>query len=217
MPYRITPFVNQSYYHIFNRGINRQPIFSNDRDYQRFLATLNYYQFSGPKSRFSTHQRFRLKDFSNNPKIIEIIAFCLMPNHFHLLLRQLKDNGIVEFISKVLNSYTKYYNAKHRRSGSLLEGEFKAVLIETDEQLIHVSRYIHLNPYVSDLTHDLESFPYSSYQYYLGLDNGNSLIPSTQPILEFFNNPKDYQKFIKDHQDYAKELEKIKHLLIDGQ
>ncbi|MBI2022009.1 transposase [Candidatus Daviesbacteria bacterium] len=213
MPYRLTPFINQNYYHLFNRGVEKRQVFSVDQDYQRFLETVYYYQFKGPKPRFSTHKRFRIKDFYKNPKIIEVICYSLMPNHFHLLIRQLYDGGIEEFMKKVLNSYTKYFNTKHRRIGPLFQGQFKAVSVDTDEQLLHLSRYIHLNPYVADITNSLESYLYSSYPNFIGLRN-NSLC-NAEPILSFFKNPKAYMKFISDHQSYAQELERIKHLLID--
>lgn len=213
MPYRLTCFANQNFYHIFNRGVNKQEIFDSPDNYERFLQTIFYYQFSGPKPRFSTHKRFKNKDFSNNPKIVEIICYCFMPNHFHFLLRQIKEGGITEFISKISNSYTKYFNTKHKRVGPLLQGEFKAVPIETDEQLLHVSRYIHLNPFVSELVNDLNLFSYSSYKNFISPDSISFCV--TKPILDFFKNPKKYEEFVNDHSSYAKDLEKIKHLLID--
>lgn len=213
MPYRQVRFDNFGVYHIFNRGVNKQQVFNLDRDYERFLETLTYYQHQGPKPRFSNHQFFKIKDFSNNPKIIEIICYCLMPNHFHLLIRQLEDGGISEFMRKIGNSYTKYHNVKHRRNGPLFQGEFKAVAIESDEQLLHVSRYIHLNPFVADLTKILESYKYSSYPGYLGLNQDT--LSSPKMILDFFKNPLKYKEFVDDHADYAYQLGQIKHTLFD--
>ncbi len=213
MPYRKTSFINGGFYHSFNRGVNKQDIFSNERDYERLIQTIYYYQFSGPKPRFSTHKRFRVKDFNKNSKIVDIICYCLMPNHFHILVRQNKNKGVQEFIGKLSNSYTKYYNTKHGRSGPLLQGEFKAVTIESDEQLLHVSRYIHLNPYVSDLVTNLKDFPYSSYHEFTDLTNDG--ICEKHIILDFFKKADGYKNFIKDHQDYAKQIEQIKHLIID--
>lgn len=213
MPYRTTPLINDSYYHIFNRGVEKRYIFSGPKDYKRFLSILFYYQFSGPKPSFSLYRRFKNQNFSNNPKIIEVLAYCLMPNHFHLLLKQLTDNGVSEFIGKISNGYTKYFNTKHNRVGPLFQGAFKAVLVETDEQLLHVSRYIHLNPYVSELVKDLEAYKYSSYREYIGLDEVE--ICSKELILNFFKTTKDYKKFINDHSGYALGLEQIKHMLLD--
>ncbi len=213
MPYRTTPFIKNNFYHIYNRGVEKRKIFIDEGDHLRFIQTLQYYQFSGPKPRFSTHHRFKIKDFSNNPKIVEIICYCLMPNHFHLLLKQVKEKGIQEFSSKVLNSYTKYFNTKNRRIGPLLQGQFKAVPVENDEQLLHLSRYIHLNPFVSELSKYRENFPFSSFAEFISSSNNSICVK--EYILDFYKNPQDYRSFVKNHASYAKDLEKIKHLLID--
>lgn len=213
MPYRITPLANEHFYHIYNRGVEKRIIFLDYHDYQRFLQTLYYYQFSGPKPALSLYDRFKVKDFSQNPKIVEIVCYCLMPNHIHLLIRQLQDNGISEFMGKVLNSYTKYFNTKHTRVGPLFQGAFKAVLVENDIQFVHVSRYIHLNPYTSELVQDLSSYPYSSYPHFIG--TGQSIICVTEPILSQFKNSEDYREFVEGHADYARELEYMKHILLE--
>lgn len=216
MPYRIIPFETSSFYHIYNRGVEKRQIFANEKDYQRFLQTLYYYQFSGPKPKFSQRNHFKItsvQKFNQNQKIVDVSCYCLMPNHFHILVRQVKEDGIKEFMQKVINSYTKYFNTKYKRVGPLLQGTFKALPIETDVQLIHVSRYIHLNPLVSSLTENLESYPYSSYLDYLGLTSGK--ICSMESILNFFKNAADYKEFILGHSDYAKDLATIQHLLLD--
>ena len=133
------------------------------------LKTMFYYQFMGPRpsfSKFSKSEIAPLKPLSEE-KMIEIICYCLMPNHIHFLIRQLKENGISKFMGQISNSYTKYFNTKYTRVGPLLQGPFKAVLIESDEQLIHVSRYIHLNPIVSGIVKNLEDYPWSSYLEYI--------------------------------------------------
>lgn len=215
MPYRLTPLVNNSYYHIFNRGVEKRIIFSNERDHQRFLETLYYYQFSGPKPQFSTRNRFKNNNFKNNPKIIEIICYCLMPNHFHLLIKQLKNKGIQEFMQKVINSYTKYYNTKHRRVGHLFQGAFKAVAVEKEEQLLHVSRYIHLNPHAAGITNTLENYPYSSYPHYIGLSYDK--LCESNIVLDLFKNSSEYKEFVIVRGDYARELEQIKQCLLDSE
>lgn len=212
MPYRNLKFENLAFYHIYNRGVDKQRIFKTKRDYERFLQTLIYYQFSGPKPKFSNQKRYKAKDFLNNSKITNLICYCLMPNHFHLLVQQIEEGGIQEFMGKLANSFTKYFNTKHNRVGPLLQGEFKAILIETDEQLLHVSRYIHLNPYVAEITKNLSDYPYSSFIEYI--NSGFSGICTTQPILQFFQK-KNYQQFVEDNQDCGLRLAQIKHLLID--
>ena len=142
MPGRITPLVSGEYYHIYNRGSEKRDIYTQPRDYTRFQKTFYYYQFSDPKPKFSQFKKSNLFKPLLNEKLVEIICYCLMPNHFHFLIKQLKEKGISIFLSQLSNSYTKYFNVKYGRIGPLLQGAFKAVRIETDEQFIHVSRYI---------------------------------------------------------------------------
>ncbi len=136
-----------------------------------------------------------------------------MPNHFHLLIKQVNEGSVTEFISKLSNSYTKYYNTKYKRVGPLFQGEFKAEVMENDEQLIHVSRYIHLNPLVSYLIKDLKHFEWSSYKEYLS-KSSNSLCDK-EKILGYFKNSRGYEQFVMDQAGYATELELIKRQLID--
>ncbi len=213
MPGRITPLVNGGYYHIYNRGNEKRNIYTQTRDFKRFLKTVYYYKFLGPKPSLS---RFAKSDFDSfkpapDKKLVDIICYCLMPNHFHFLLRQLKDNGISIFMSQLANSYTKYFNTKYRRVGSLLQGTFKAVLIESEEQLVHVSRYIHLNPVVSGLIKNLNTYPWSSYPEYLGQE----VLCSPQIILDLFPSNEKYQAFVEAQKDYGTSLEILKHRTID--
>lgn len=214
MPARIIPLVNDQFYHVYNRGVEKRRIFENRRTYTRFLQTINYYRLEGPKPKFSNFIQY--KSFEPNPdkKVVDIICYCLMPNHFHFLVKQLKEGGISEFISKLANSYTKFYNIKFDRVGPLLQGQFKAVLIESDEQLVHVSRYIHLNPASSFLVKKPEDYEWSSYNEYL---NNNKGVCSKEEILNFFKSAADYKKFVDDQIAYAQELKLIKHQLLDGE
>ena len=212
MPSRSIPFVNLECYHVINRGVAQIPIFTNKVDYKRFINTMLYYKIEGPKPRFSLFSRSNnLIDFKK--RVVEIICYCLMPNHFHILLQQQKEGGVTEFVSKLSNSYTKYFNTKNKRSGPLFQGEFKAVHIETDNQLIHLSRYIHLNPLVGFVTKNLETYHWTSYLEYAGKSNNNTC--SKELVLSQFKSPAEYSKFVLDQEDYAKKLEVIKHQTID--
>ena len=213
MPYRIVPFANGEFYHLYNRGINKQQTFSDYKDYARFIQTFLYYQISNPKPKFSIYKADGIFTIDPTKKIVDVIAYCLMPNHFHLLVKQLQEGGISEFIRKFIHSYTKYRNIKHRILGPTFQALFKAVRIETDEQLLHVSRYIHLNPLVSFLVKDLRFYKWSSYPYYIGLSDGPKV--AKEEILNFFKSPESYEKFVLDHAEYATTLEIIKHQLID--
>jgi len=214
MPGRLTPLVNDEYYHIFNRGNDKRNIFRQSRDYSRFQETIYYYQFPGPKQKLSDFSRQKLHLFTppQDAKLIEVISYCLMPNHFHLLIRQQKDGGIAHFMSKLSNSYTKYFNTKYQRVGALFQGSFKSVLVKNDEQLMHLSRYIHLNPVVANLTKVPEAYPWSSYHEYL---NEQSSLSSTKEVLALFSSRADFQSFHTDHIDYALSLDLLKHHLLD--
>lgn len=210
MPGRTTSLVNDEIYHIYNRGSEKKVIFTSYRDYKRFQKTFYYYQFAGPKPRLSISS---LKTFQPelSKKLVEILCYCLMPNHFHFMVKQLKENGISIFMSQLSNSYTKYFNTKYRRVGPLLQGAFKAVLVETDEQLTHLSRYIHLNPVVSGICKLPNNHLWSSFNEYSQGEN----ICSTNLILDMFPSKEKYIEFTNDQIDYGKTLEIAKHQLID--
>lgn len=214
MPGRIIPLVNGEIYHIYNRGSDKRNIFLSSRDNSRFKYTFYYYQFTQIKRRFSKLSKSDLASFmpSRDKKLVEIICYCMMLNHFHFLIRQLLDNGISKFMSQLCNSYTKYFNTKRRRIGPLLQGAFKTVLIESEEQFIHCSRYIHLNPVVSGIVKNPEDYEWSSYQEYL---TGNRTICSIDEVLSLFPSVGKYKEFIDDQKDYGTSLEILKHQLID--
>lgn len=149
---------------------------------------------------------------SSSGTLVEIIAYCVMPTHIHLILKQNVDGGISKFIGKILNSYTRYFNIKHRRLGPLWEGKFKNVIVTKDEQLLHLTRYIHLNPTSAGLVKKPEQWLHSSYQEYQnktenGFCNFRDLITL---------NPKQYQQFATDRISYQRELSLIKNILIDN-
>lgn len=224
MPGRQTVLATGEIYHIFNRGIASQPTFLDKRDYQRALASIFYYQNIEPPVRYSKFltipQEDReklLAELRNKHKfLIEIIAYCLMPNHFHLLVRQTQENGISTFTSNFTNSYTRYFNTKQERKGPIYEGKFNAVRIVSDQQLIHVHRYIHLNPYSSYVVKDLsvlESYPYSSLPEYIGKTKNE--LCQKEIILANFRDPTSYKKFVFYQADYQRNLDQIKHVVFD--
>lgn len=158
MPVRSTILTTGQAYHVFNRGLDRRPTFTSKQEYRRAIATLSYYQY-GNHTRSLSHHLSRSNDEQSEylsrmtamDRIVDIVAFCLMPNHFHFLIIQLKDDGISTFLKQFQGSFTKYSNPRHDRTGALFQGQFKAVRIESEEQFWHVSRYIHLNPYTGSV------------------------------------------------------------------
>lgn len=225
MPYRISPLVTGEIYHVFNRSIAKQPIFITQRDYQRALETINFYRYQNQPMRFSYFKRLpseRTKEFLNNlakngKQSIEILAFCIMPNHVHFLLKQLTDNAISTFMNNFQHSYSKYFNTKNERTGALFQSMYKAVRIETEEQFLHVSRYIHLNPVTSFIIkiEHLINYPWSSFKDYINhMDNNLSMVNNSQ-ILSYFKTKGKYKEFVFDQADYQRKLNEIKHLSLE--
>ena len=221
MPIRNVSFANGYYYHVYNRGVNKRKIFLDNQDHQRAIDTLQYYLYSGHRLRFSYYRRLndQLKqEYSSYlmAQTVGIVSYVLMPNHFHFLINQLEDGGISNCLRLFENSYTRYFNTKHKRIGPLLQGPFKAVTIESDSQLLHVTRYIHLNPFSSklvDTTEKLERYPWSSYPSYLKTGRSQSFI-NNEIILDQFKN-QSYRTFVNERSLYQQELEEIKHLTIE--
>ena len=219
-------FANGEIYHVFNRGVEKRPTFISKREFERALITLNYYRFAKPPIKLSrflalpeSERAELIKNIeTNRKKLVEIFCYCLMPNHFHFLLKQVSKNGISIFTANFTNSYTRYFNSKNERIGPLFQGTFKAVRIESDEQLIHVSRYIHLNPVASFLIKQevLENYAWSSYPDYLNSSPSQIIVKDTVlsllPKKERINK---YREFVLDQVDYAQKLEQIKHIILE--
>lgn len=167
-------FDSDFYYHIYNCGVERRLVFLNKRDYERFLDVISYYVYER-KISYAEFQKLTLPmrtEERTNPtgsKRVQIAAYCLMPNHFHFLVKQTRSGGIVQFVSDISNSHAKYFNLKRKRIGSLFQGAFKHKEITNVPSFLQVSRYIHLNPLTSSKMklkgrlEKPEGYPYSSY------------------------------------------------------
>lgn len=212
MPRRLTPFVTEEFYHVFNRSINRQPILLRKSDLKFFDQLAHYYIQAHPPIKFSYYrtnpEKYKL-DF--NQRLVTIISYCYMPNHFHFSLRQEKEGGVQKFMQKILNSFSHYHTLKYDSHGPLFESAFKAVQIETNKQLIHLSRYHHLNPVTAHIVEYPEDYAYSSYQNYMGIP---STMVDPSHVMHHFSSRKDYKKFVLDQKNYQRELDQIKHLLL---
>lgn len=211
--YVIRKFEEGGFYHVFNRGVEKRDIFLDEQDYNMFLYYLFVYT-TPLEEVLIKYPLLPIRLYNKNLHgQIEIISFCLMPNHFHFLLRQDTIDGVQKLLKQMTNAYTLYFNNKYQRVGGLVQGRYKAVMIETDELLIHVSRYIHLNPVVSSLVESPEDYKWSNYPEYLG--RFCIIKCSTDYILSYFSSKEKYKKFVENQIDYAKKLEKIKHLTLE--
>lgn len=161
-------FEDGAYYHVYNRGNRKQQIFFSNRDYERFLEKIIEYKKKYP---------------------VEILSYCLMPNHFHFLIQQLPASSISKFMSDLCNSHSRYLNVKYEFVGSLFQGRFKAKRVDTDEYLVHLSRYIHLNPVEllfkdKNIFERLTFYKWSSLSAYLSGKKND--IANPQTILDYF-------------------------------
>ncbi len=217
------PFITGNYYHIFNRGIDRRQIFTSAREYKLALSAMNFYLSSDKSLRLSYYLAQNLDsrvsiDMRRQQSLgrISLVSYCLMSNHFHLLVRQEVDDGIYDYMRMVQSSISHRFNLKHQRKGSVFEGVFKAVHIETSQQLLHVSRYIHLNPYSASIVsndREIVEYPWSSFRHYCNLSSTNNI--NTSCILEDFKSPRDYMRFVLDQANYQRDLKKIDHLTFE--
>lgn len=190
---RVKIYDTESFYHIYNRGIESRRIFLDDRDYRVFLSMLK--RHLTPED--SVDQRGRV--YENLSDQIELVAYCLMPTHFHLMIYQKNETGITKLMSRVATAYVSYFNRRHKRIGPLFQDIYKAALIDNDAYLMHISRYIHLNPSTP------ENYEYSSYQYFLGSRKPLWINPIR--VLVLFEG--DYGNFVKDFADHKKSLSSI--------
>lgn len=201
-----------AFYHVYNRGVAKLPIFLDQQDLERFLDTLNYYLEAVQITKLSTARLIKSglprPVAEPNSPLTEILAYALMPNHFHLVLREQSEKGISRFMRVVLNSYTRYFNTRHERVGPIFQGIFRFVKVESDEQLLHLTRYVHLNPFVAKLTQDLAAYRWTSYPAYLAGTNSRLCHP-TLP-LKLAGSPLTYASFVTDFADYAVSISLIK-------
>ena len=199
----IKQYVENSFYHIYNRGVDKRIIFIQDLDYQMFLSYLKNYLS------ILSLQQVRPVRKSTLFLEIDLIAYCLMPNHFHLLIKQKSAKSIIKFMRCLINAYTRYFNTRHKRIGHLFQGKYKASLITEDLYLLQLSRYIHRNPlelFRSDLHKILSEYPYSSYKDFLGLRNTVWVKPNE--VLNFFALDKQKNNLDLNYQGFVEQFNK---------
>lgn len=217
MPIYKPYYVNDHYYHIFNRGVAKQNIFIDNIDKNRFLQIIAHYTEQHPPSKFSVIAKPEMDKIiwkTRKSPLVEIISYTLMPNHFHFLVKQLENSGVVTWVRRSINSYTRYYNTKHQRVGTLLQGVYRAIAIESDEQLLQLSRYIHLNSFTARLVYDPKSYHWSSYG--LTINNKSNRLVNPKILIDLIGSIKNYSEFVEDYADYVRALEDNVHIYIDN-
>lgn len=199
----VKTYIEDGYYHVYNRGVEKRDIFLDDRDYRMFLYQIKYYL--GIPEKDDIKQNFR----SLRNKVY-LLAYCLMPNHYHLLVKQISKDGMTKLLRAVCTNYVTYFNTRYKRVGGLFQGKYKAAMVDKDEYFLHLSRYIHINPrelnrvgpyWGSD---PLRSYPYSSYNYYIQSTppdwlNINELL-AYFPLAQQHKNH-SYQEFVENRDE----------------
>lgn len=218
----IKQYLLNGYYHLYNRGVEKRNIFQDDQDFRVFLSYLkNYLE---PKNKTLLNKELAKASYKQKDKIlkqislnnfsgkIELIAYCLMRNHFHLLLKQNDERGIESFMKSLATRYVMYFNRRHKRVGGLFQDVYKAVLVNSDEQLVYLSRYIHTNPLSKRSS--LLAYPYSSLGMFISQWQAQWLKPEI--VLDFFNGKtKSYMDFITSESDLDEGEGLIANLIID--
>lgn len=191
--------VAESFYHVYARGSNKQRIFRDDKDYLKFLRLFERY-LSLKESKSSAGVSF--PNFYNR---LELVSFCLMPNHIHLLIYQRQAGAMAAFMRSLLTSYSMYFNKKYGRTGPLFESRYKAALISSDDYLAHITRYIHLNP------RNWQHYEYSSLPYYLQQITDDWIRP--ERIVSDFRTPDEYLRFVQDYAQHKELMDILKREL----
>lgn len=214
MGYRYDDLAPGEVYHVFSRGVEKRKIFLDRADRQRFLSLLTHCLPRGPSRGFAVSRRLNISNsmVSEGEGLVDLLCYCLMDNHVHLLICENIEGGTSLYMQRLLTSYSRYFNIRRDRSGSLFIHPFKAVLVSQDEQLLHVSRYIHLNPYVARVVRDVHEYEWSSLSEYMSRSSKRichkSLIGSIMPAQQYWS-------FVEDEADYARSIADVDHLLID--
>ncbi|MCX6735763.1 MAG: transposase [Candidatus Parcubacteria bacterium] len=213
-------FSVDEYYHVYSRGTERREIFLDNFDKERFLKLL-FVLNSGKPFKFRDVKDTSYANISRGNPRTAIGAFCLMPNHFHLLLRETEEGGISAFMGKLLTAYSMYFNKKYKRTGGLFEGTFRAEYVDNDNYLKYLFAYIHLNPVKliepewkekgiankSFAENYLKKYRYSSYEDYMGSEREENIILSKEVFPEYFDSIHDFKDFITDCLTYKNEEE----------
>lgn len=204
-------FSEDSYYHVYNRGVAKQSIFLDTTDHKTFLGYLKLYL----TARDINNKTRPSRQLRNYYQKLTLLAYCLMPNHFHLFVFQKDIEAMTEFMKSLGTKYSMYFNKKYQRVGPVFQGRYKAVMVESETQFIYLSKYIHRNPLeILPSGTDLDGYKYSSYQNYLGLFSQPWL--TTDEILSYFsksNSGESYKKFVEEIDET--DLIRIKDLVLD--
>jgi len=242
MPYRKEQFVNDEIYHVILRGLDDNLIFKDINDYYRGIFSIYEFNNANPitiqaKRKARATFKSRIKKMDRGPasiflderkRFVDVLAFCFMPNHIHLLLKQITDDGLIKFMSKVGTGYAGYFNRKNNRKGYVFQNRFRSIHIKDDDQLKIIFNYIHANPISlaepgwkenginnpKEVIGFLEDYKWSSYKDYVGENNFTS-VTNRNFLSEFLGGPEGCKLSLKDWIEYKKDLNNNQELLLE--
>jgi REP element-mobilizing transposase RayT len=211
-------FVNGEYYHIYNRGVDKRIVFESPEELERFFLSMQEFNTSDCIGSIyaNSYPQLLRSSAPKSSKLIIFVCYDLLPNHYHFLVRQITEDGVRKFMHKIGTGYTNYFNEKHKRSGSLFQGKYKAIHVDSNEYLLHLSTYINLNHQV----HNLEKFGgqasklfKSSWDEYLGRSQEEICVKDI--VLDQFGSRSNYQKFSEEGLERIKESKEIQKYLLE--
>lgn len=226
MPIRKLQFVTNNYYHLFNSGLDDRVTFPSPAHYLNFIEALWYYQFIKPPYKLNLYQKLKPNakaEAANNLKShyqrhVNIVAYLLMPNHYHLVIQPLPLGNPSRYLANTQISYTRYHNQSVGRTGPLFGRQFRAVEITNPNDLIPLSRYLHLKPLTHNIVRslsDIEAYSYSSYSEYTFTKPDFMRFCHTQPVTNHFPNPNDYRAYCSNLGDNLQATQNLAPLLFD--
>lgn len=215
---RKVKLANGEYYHILNRGVDKRAVFLDEEDLERFLQSMQEFNTLEPIGSIYELKARRKNEKFGNPvskdkiEMVSFICYCLNPNHYHLVLKQLVDRGIEKFMHRLALGYSKYFNSKYKRNGFLFQGPYKVSHINSDSYLLHVSAYVNLNNKV----HEMENMLYrSSWEEYFNNTQGRIKFCEKDIILNQFSNPEKYKNFAEESLESIRERKELEKLLLE--
>ncbi|KKU53188.1 MAG: hypothetical protein A3F26_01545 [Candidatus Ryanbacteria bacterium RIFCSPHIGHO2_12_FULL_47_12b] len=199
---RSISFAKGEYYHIYNRGVDKRSIFVRMQDVERFLRCMVAFNTVEPigslYQQSFEHKRLNTKNTKNSKKespLVNVICYCLNPNHFHMILEEAENKGIEKYMHRLGTGFTRYFNETYKRTGSLFQGPYKVVHVSSNEYLLHVSAYVNLNHRVHQLSGLATKLVRTSWQEYIGKRSGVANVCKKEIVLDQFKNIAEYKDF----------------------
>jgi REP element-mobilizing transposase RayT len=224
MPKRAIPIHTGSLYHVYNHSIDNTNTFTHKYHFQKAIEGLWYYRYQKPSIRLAYFKNLNpeskekyLRELRTNPLLVDIVAFVILSDHFHLIIKQHIDGGTSRFMANMQNSYTRYFNAHKNRTGPLFDRQFKALPIDNKDDLLNLSKYLHLKPFTEKKVNNLEElgqYPWSSLPEYYETKPEVLRFCNRDPVMKHFKDVHRYRHFITDLDTLPQITDSLTRLLL---